>query len=423
MLVEKMAQQMISKGLKGTKFSPIEPELSGDMDGIGWYVHIPFCRRLCPYCSFRSIQYNAERIEPYVQAVKREIQLYREKLGHITIGDIYFGGGTPSLTWQSVIDIADYMRSQFNITGEIGLEANPEDIESSMCEALQKAGFTKVSMGVQSFDSEILGTMSRGYTGDDVLKAINTLHDHGFYISIDLLYSLPQQQISTLVDDLGKAANSGVQQISAYPFMLFPYTKWYQDIRNQKTASPSARKEKKMFYLVHDFLTAHGYDQSSCWDYTNSIGATTKYITCTRDENIGVGLSAYTKLGGLFYANTFFLKEYIERTESALPVATGMVMSQYRVMRRWFMMALYWIKVEKSAFKDRFGVPMEEVMGNFMSMLKMFNIIKEYPDYVQVTRQGMYWISLMTKTSMLNFPGTYYNECLHSPWPGNFEIK
>ena len=141
-----------------------------------------------------------------------------------------------------------------------------------------------------------------------------------------------------------------------------------------------------------------------------------------RRENIGIGLSAYTKLGGLFYANTFYLKDYIERTGSALPVATGTVMSPYRVMRRWFMMALYRIRVEKSEFENRFGVSMKEATGNFMTMLKLCNIIKEYPEYIQVTRQGMYWISLMTKTSMLSFPGRYYNECLHNPWPDSFEL-
>jgi coproporphyrinogen III oxidase-like Fe-S oxidoreductase len=233
---------------------------------------------------------------------------------------------------------------------------------------------------------------------------------------------MPQHKTDTLLSDLGKAAGSEVNQISAYPFMLFPYTKWHQDIRKQRTNSPSSRLEKKMFYLIGDFLTANGYDQSSCWDFANRNAAASQYVTCTRDENIGVGLSAYTKIGGLFYVNTFFLKDYIERVGSALPIATGTTMPPNRVMRRWFMMGLYRLKVEKSEFKDRFGVMMEEALGSFLRMLKMFNIIKEYPDYVQVTRQGMYWISLMTKTSMLSFPGRYYDECLHNPWPDNFEI-
>jgi coproporphyrinogen III oxidase-like Fe-S oxidoreductase len=97
-----------------------------------------------------------------------------------------------------------------------------------------------------------------------------------------------------------------------------------------------------------------------------------------------------------------------------------MTMPAKRVMRRWFMMGLFRLKVEKEDFQNRFGVSMEQGLGGFLSMLKMMNIIKEHKDYIEVTRRGMYWASLMTKTSMLSFPGRYYDECLRSPWPDEF---
>ena len=84
------------------------------------------------------------------------------------------------------------------------------------------------------------------------------------------------------------------------------------------------------------------------------------------------------------------------------------------------MMGLYRLRVEKSEFERRFGVKMEKAMGRFMLMLKLLNLIKEHPTHVEVTRRGMYWASLMTKTSMLTFPARYYEECLHNPWPGDF---
>jgi len=124
----------------------------------------------------------------------------------------------------------------------------------------------------------------------------------------------------------------------------------------------------------------------------------------------------------LFYVNTFSLKEYIKRAETGLPIATGMVTPPERVMRRWFMMGLYRLRVEKSEFERRFGVKMEEAMGRFMLMLKLMNIIKEHSTHVELTRGGMYWASLMTKASMLTLPARYYTECLHDPWPGDFEL-
>lgn len=422
MIAELMAPMMIKRGLKGTRFHRIEPEFPANLDGIGWYVHMPFCRRLCPYCSFRSLRLTPDKVRPYLEAIKKEILIYRDKLGKTKVGDIYFGGGTPSLTWQGVIEIANFIRQHFTVASEIGMEANPEDINSEMCTALKQAGVTKISMGVQSFQDKILQTMHRHYNVSQVAKAIGLLLDKGFCVSIDLLYGLPNQQISDLQHDLEIASGTGVHQISAYTLMLFHYTKLYRDVLKGTVAMPPAYLEKKMLYIVSDYLTANGYGQASCWDFTNETKTSTPYVTCTRDENIGVGLSAYTKLGELFYANTFSLKEYISGVEKGLPIATGMTTPMARVMRRWFMMGLYRLKVTKGEFETRFGVKMDEVLGRFILMLKLMNIIKEKPEYIEVTRGGMYWASLMTKTSMLTFPGRYYEECLQHAWPGEFTM-
>jgi coproporphyrinogen III oxidase-like Fe-S oxidoreductase len=419
-IAERMASSMMKRGLKGTKFSPVEPEFPAALDGIGWYVHMPFCRRLCPYCCFHSLQYSPNKVAPYIEAVKREIQTYRDKLGKIKIGDVYFGGGTPSLTWEGVLEVMEFIRSRFEMEGKFGFEANPEDVNPAMCRAVKQAGVSKVSLGVQSFDSEVLGGMRRGYDAKAVLKAIELLLGEGFYVSIDLLHSLPGQQIPSLRRDLEMAAKTGVHQISYYPLMLFPYTRWYHDVQKERITALPAPLEREMFYTVCDSLTAKGYKQASCWEFTNGDGA--QYVTCTRDENIGVGISAYTKIGGLFYVNTFSLREYISRVETGLPIATGTVTPPERVMRRWFMMGLYRLRVEKAEFERRFGVKMEKAMGRFMLMLKLLNLIKEHPGYVEVTRGGMYWASLMTKASMLTLPARYYGECLHNPWPGDFEI-
>ena len=422
MIAERMAQQMIKRGLKGTRFSRIEPVFPADLDGVGWYIHMPFCRRLCPYCSFRSLRYSPSKVGLYVEAVKKEILTYRDRLGKIKIGDVYFGGGTPSLTWEGVVEIVEHIRSEFEMEGEVGIEANPEDIDDTMCDALMHAGVTKISLGVQSFDSEVLRSMRRGYDAKVVLKDIELLLGKGFYVSVDLMHGLPQQRIPSLLSDLERVTRAGVHQVSHYPLMRFSYTRWYQDVRKGRIAIASSQLERGMFYAVCDFLIANGYRQASCWDFTNGAKGGTQYVTCTRDENIGAGLSAYTKIGGLFYVNTFSLREYIKSVEAGLPIATGTNMPSSRVMRRWFMMGLFGLRVEKTEFEKRFGVEMERAIGRFLLMLKLLNIVKEYPTYIQVTRRGMYWVSLMTKTFMLTFPGRYYEECLRNPWPRDFEM-
>jgi len=422
MLAEIMSRQMIERGLKGTRFFKMEPVLDRDLNGAGWYVHMPFCRRLCPYCCFRSLRYAPHKVDPYIKAVKKEISRYRDMLGKIETGDIYFGGGTPSLTWEGIIEVIQHLRENFEVRGNIGVEASPEDIDDSICAELSRSGVNRISMGVQSFDSGILATMKRSYDTGTVFKSIDSLLGKGFYVNIDMLYGLPGQTISNLTGDLEQAVKTGASQISIYPLMLFTYTKWYREVERGNIKVPPSKLEKEMYYTICGFLTSHEYRQASCWDFVRAASGEVPYETCTRDENIGVGLSAYSKIGGAFYVNTFYLRQYIEAVESRLPVAIGMTMPLKRVMRRWFMMELFRIKVKKTDFEKRFGVPLEEAMGSFVRMLKMINIVKEHPDYLEVTRQGMYWISLLTKRSMLTFPAAYTEKCLHEPWPGEFTI-
>ncbi|MCX7912448.1 MAG: coproporphyrinogen III oxidase family protein [Dehalococcoidales bacterium] len=422
MLAEMMAPVMIKRGLRGVRFTRFEPQFSSDLNGIGWYIHMPFCRRMCTYCCFRSLHYAPEKVRPYVEAVKKEIAIYRERLGRVRAGDLYFGGGTPSLTVNEVVEIADYFRQRFDLGGEIGMEVNPEDVSPQMCAALREAGITKLSVGVQSFNADILRVMQRNYDAGHVLRAIALLLDHGFNVSIDLLYALPGQTLGSLMEDMKIAAETGVHQISAYPLMLFPFTKLSHQVKGGMLTVPPAGMERKMFYAVSDYLTGNGYAQISCWDYINRNRSGGAYITCTRDENIGVGLSAYTKLGQLFYVNTFHLRSYIEGVGRGLPIATGTIMPERRVMRRYFMMGLFQLGVAKAEFEKRFGTSIGQALGSLPLMLKLFGIVREHPDRFTVTRNGMYWASLMTKASMLNFPGRYYQECLHRPWPDDFEM-
>ena len=241
MIAERMSRQMVKRGLKGTRFSRIEPVLPADLDGIGWYIHLPFCRRLCPYCCFHSLQYSPSKVAPYIEAVKKEILTYRDRLGKIKIGDVYFGGGTPSLTWEGIIEIMEYLRSEFEMEGEVGFEANPEDINETMCDALMQAGVTRISLGVQSFDDEILRSMRRGYDARIVLKAIELLLGKGFYVSVDFMNGLPRQRIPSLLSDLERATGAGVHQVSHYPLMLFPHTRWYKDAHRIWDAHPGGK--------------------------------------------------------------------------------------------------------------------------------------------------------------------------------------
>jgi oxygen-independent coproporphyrinogen-3 oxidase len=345
-------------------------------------------------------------------------------LGHTKIGDIYFGGGTPSLTWEGVMEIADHIRSEFRVEGEIGMEANPEDINPEMCRELWRSGVKKVSLGVQSFDDDILRSMGRGYSGKAALEAIQVLLDEGFYLSIDLMHSLPGQEIPSLTSDLGKVAKTGAHQISYYPLNLFPYTRWYKEARKGKIKLPGKGMQKDMYYTVSDFLSSNGYRQDTCWDFKHQTLGIKEYVTCGREENIGLGVNAYSRIGNLFYVNTYSLNEYTRAVERSLPVATGAILPSTRkeLMRQYFMMGLYRLNIDKGEFERRFEVKMDKALRSFLSLFKLLNLIEEDSREVKLTRKGVYYTSLMMKIFMVTFPGRIAEECLYHPWPAEFKV-
>jgi oxygen-independent coproporphyrinogen-3 oxidase len=439
-VIETIADKMLRRApRRWIKVYPFEPDFPQDLDGIeDWYIHLPFCRGKCPYCCFRSFRYSEEKVKPYIDAVKREISIYRERLGDISIGDIHFGGGTPSLTWEGVIELIDYLRSNFEVKGKIGIEANPEDINQAMCNALLDSGVSMVSLGVESFNSELLRSMNRGYyDGDTSLKAIELLLDKGFHASIDLLYGLPGQDISSFLSDLEKAAKTEVHQICSYPLGLIPYTRWYNEVRKGKIKLPEKKVRKEMLYTMCDFLSANGYNLDMPWNFQHKVRGANRYVTTMESgkSTIGVGVSSFSAIhnGGLFYVNTYSLKEYIKATETGFPIAIGMTPPlAKRIVRTriaQYMRSISSSNIRSRIDKDEFeryfeGRMMDRVLlKGLLLPLKLFGLVKEDSIQIELTKKGIGRIPAGPTSNthagwMMDLVGKVMGVILHNPWPG-----
>src|SRR4051812_9974587 len=127
-------------------------------DGCYLYVHVPFCEVLCPFCSFHRVQHCHEQARRYFSALREEIRLYA-RAGHPFSG-VYFGGGTPTIEPEELVETIALVRQLFAVR-EISVETNPKDLRSPLLEQLQQAGVTRLSVGVQSFDDQLLREMER----------------------------------------------------------------------------------------------------------------------------------------------------------------------------------------------------------------------------------------------------------------------
>ncbi len=229
----------------------------------GIYFHIPFCRRICAYCDFYK---NADlRLkEPTLAAMEREVVARRDFLRGEAVRTIYFGGGTPSLVSAEWIGRAiELCRATFDCSPleEVTLEANPDDLSEEYLKALREVGVNRLSIGIQSFDDEVLRTMNRRHDAAAAIRAVETARAVGFdNITIDLIYGLPFGPKDALTRSLAQAVALGVEHISAYHLTIEPNTRFGRMAERGELAPVPEEESELQYNQVHTTLTEAGYD-------------------------------------------------------------------------------------------------------------------------------------------------------------------
>lgn len=187
------------------------------MSGI--YVHIPFCKKRCTYCSFYSTTL-LNHIDHYIDSICKEAFQRKDFLTDKNIETLYIGGGTPSLLHHSHIEkIYDTLASVYNLDKlrEFTIECNPDDVDFSFISGLKKTAVNRVSLGVQSFDDTLLKFMNRRHDSLSATEAVKRLQENGYdNISFDLIYGIPGQSEASWKESVEQAISLNVQHISAY---------------------------------------------------------------------------------------------------------------------------------------------------------------------------------------------------------------
>lgn len=185
----------------------------------GIYIHIPFCKKRCIYCDFFSSTQN-EKKTAYIEALCHELMLRNDYIGNETIETIYIGGGTPSqLTDKDFFSIFNTIYKIYSVNGnaEITLEANPDDLHPDYIRMLRTFPFNRISIGIQTFQNEMLKFLNRRHTAEQAIKAFYDCREAGFSnISIDLMYGLPKETEAAWNADLKQALSMKPEHISAY---------------------------------------------------------------------------------------------------------------------------------------------------------------------------------------------------------------
>ena len=270
------------------------------------YIHIPFCKSKCNYCSFVSGDYYDKKTD-YLYSLLKEIDYYYEQE---PLKTIYFGGGTPSTM---ELDELKKIVSKFNFqeNSEKTIEINPNDITREYMFGLKDIGFNRISIGSQSFDDNILKLIGRRHNSEEIYKTVELAKDAGFNnISLDLIYGLPTQTIEGFKNDLEKIISLDVQHISLYGLKIEEGCYFYS---NMPDKLPDEDIQADMYLVANELTKNAGYEHYEISNYSKkgfNSRHNTNYWKC--GEYYGFGLSAHGYINGIRYSNTSDISAYMD---------------------------------------------------------------------------------------------------------------
>ncbi|KGM98299.1 coproporphyrinogen III oxidase [Clostridium novyi A str. 4552] len=414
-MITSILRILLTRSFKPLRFkNDVVGETELSMKEFGVYVHIPFCKTLCPFCPYNKVKYDKKLAFKYKKALINEINLAGKKHGKKNITSIYFGGGTPALMLESLGEIVETIKQNFKVKCNVGIELHPTDINEDMLRKLKDIGFNMISVGIQSFNKKCLDNLEREYI--DGASKVKLVKEAGFkVVDVDLIFGIKDQDEEQIKNDFYTAFNMGATQVSTYPFIDFSYA-------NNKNKPLNRKKKKKFLDCINKISSDIDCDRTSVWTFgKNNID---KYSSITRDKYIGFGPSAATLTSREFKINTFSVEEYIKCTNSGKK-ATALTMKFSKRTRAlyWLFWNAYTLKLSNKKFYELFNVNLEEFFKLELKIGEMFKLIKKVPEGYILTKRGAYIYHLMEQKYTHEYIDKTWRITRNNPWPKEIILK
>lgn len=361
------------------------------------YVHIPFCEAICSFCAFMRVR-GKEDFQPYVDAVLRQLKsVANTAWSQIKPFEaVYFGGGTPTcLSTEQLVMLVSTIRESFPLspTCEFTIEGRFSGLDTEKIAALQQAGVSRMSLGVQTFDTKRRQSLGRLCSGDEVIQFIGEAGKSGsLSINLDLLYALPGQTPDQWIDDLQTAIHSGATGCSTYPLIPFPKSPLMKSIEAGKQAPlPSLEEEYALFQVIADVL-----DHSPTWQRMSSFhigdprSETVKYNSARLGQwdILGLGSGAGGSIHNVSYMNPLNIEQYQSGAGKAPIVAQFASIRSDEVSKQ-----MHWYSLFSSSGitqSDIDNAPREIV--SFCELLYELNFVETDGRKLRLTATGHFWV-------------------------------
>jgi oxygen-independent coproporphyrinogen-3 oxidase len=297
---------------------------------FGLYLHVPFCITRCGYCDFNTYtpaELGGVNPDAWMLALRSELELAAARLPSPTLNTVFVGGGTPSLLGgQRVATLLDMVRDNFAVApdAEITTEANPESAWPDFFEAARSAGYTRVSLGMQSVSPRVLGVLDRIHTPNRSADSAREALAAGFeHVSLDLIYGTPGETDDDLLRSVDTAIATGVDHVSAYALVVEEGTALARRVRSGELAAPDDDVLAHRYELVDARLSDAGMSWYEVSNWSRPGGECRHNLGYwDGGQWWGAGPGAHSHIGATRWWNVKHPNAYAERLASGdLPVA------------------------------------------------------------------------------------------------------
>ncbi|WP_217132033.1 radical SAM family heme chaperone HemW [Leucobacter chinensis] len=293
---------------------------------FGVYLHVPYCRVRCGYCDFNT--YTASELrgakrENYAGEAVHEVRLAGDVMRRVglperKVSTVFFGGGTPTLLpGEQLAEMLHAVRDEWGLAdgAEVSIEANPDTVTPQLLETLAAAGFTRVSMGMQSAVPHVLATLDRTHEPAMVPKAVDMVKEAGLQVSLDLIYGTPGESLEDWRTSLETAIACAPDHLSAYALIVEQGTKLARQIRRGEVAQPDDDLHAAMYELADGMLQAAGYEwyEISNWARADELRSRHNLSYWTGEDWWAIGPGAHSHIGGVRWWNVKHPAAYAER--------------------------------------------------------------------------------------------------------------
>lgn len=361
---------------------------------VSLYVHLPFCKRKCPYCHFFVLPDKRIYKDALHTGLLAEWRLRRHLLAGRRLVSLYFGGGTPSLyPLHYLQELIDIFTGEMDIspTLEITLEANPEELSPQYLQSLAKSGVNRLSLGVQSLSPRLLKILGRHHSDQQAIQAIHTAQAHGIdNISIDLMYDLPTQTLDEWQETLHIASTLPITHLSLYNLTIEPHTAFYKYRDTLMKDLPHEELSQKMYESALAILPAKGLIpyEISAFAKDNKISIhNTGYWTGR--PFLGLGPSAFSYFGGHRLRNKASLTHYTRcLQQGTLPIDLDDHLEEDDRKKELLILALRLAQgLSLTTFQEQYGPLSQETLRNLQELGNAGLLSKEN-SHIALTARG-----------------------------------